>query len=501
MGESIYDELTCEMDAALDGVSAKRSVRLPKGAAKALAVAAAAAALAAGAYALSRDEAPAGPDHIPGELLVKFERELTLARDADGDVLTGISSVDTLNERITGETYEQLVQHSDEHDLDTVYVVTLPESTDLEAVMEQFSVLDEVDYVERNAWMYPDYEVPDISPEQLQSLEDAFNSESGRVPNDTYYGTRGAWGQDFLDMWGLHNTQAAEAWELTTGSPRIIVAITDTGVDYNHPDIAGRVLRNPDGSVAGYDFANGDSDPMDDQGHGTHVAGTIAARTDNSLGIAGVTWEAMVLPIKVCNAAGGCSWDDVARGFIYAADHGAQVVNVSLGSRGRIPQTLSLAINYADAKGTFIVTSAGNANEDASNWTPKSHPYVFVIAATTHEDERASFSNWGPKVDVGAPGEYILSLLASDHKFGNRAPIVGGRYVVLRGTSMAAPHVVGDIALILAANPELIGQREAVREVLRAGVDEYPEQPDRLIGTGRINYLLAVREAQEARGR
>src|SRR3989338_5784826 len=176
MSEGIYDELAHEMDTALDGVSAKRSVHLPKNARKLLAVGAAAAALVAGTYALSKDEAPAGPDYIPGELLVKFESELTLSRDADGDVLTGIPSVDALNEMIAGEAYEQLQPHSDAHDLDMVYVVSLPESADLEAVMEQFSSLPEVDYVERNAWMYPDYEVPDISPEQLQSLEDAFSS-------------------------------------------------------------------------------------------------------------------------------------------------------------------------------------------------------------------------------------------------------------------------------------------------------------------------------------
>lgn len=451
----------------------------------------AAAGVAGGAYALAQRDAEPETEYIAGQLVVKFDRELEITLQQDGNVVTGLDEVDALNAQLQGESYEQLVAHSDEHGLDQWYVITFDESEDIGSLIERFSAADGVIRAERNGWMHPEYEVPELTDEQITAFEETLSA--AKVPNDPYYSSEGSWGQGFKDMWGLHNTRAAEAWETTTGASDMIIAITDTGVDYNHPDIAGRVITEFD-----YDFVNSDNDAMDDHGHGTHVAGTIAATTNNGIGIAGVTWQGRILPIKVCNASGGCSWTDVARGFAYAADHGASVVNVSLGGYATIiPGPISEAIDYAVSKGTYIVASAGNDGRDAAHHFPSCHPLAFSAAATTHDDQRAGFSNWGTRVDVGAPGEYILSLLAQNHKFGNRAPIVGERYVVLRGTSMAAPHTTADVALILAANPELRGDWEAVKGVLLAGVDRV--DTDKPIGTGRINYARAVEEARKKR--
>lgn len=451
----------------------------------------AAAGLGSGVYALANRGAEPETEYIAGQLVVKFDRELEISLQNDGNVVTGLEEIDALNAQLQGESYEQLVAHSEEHELDQWYIITVDENEDIESLIEMFSSAEGVIASERNGWMHPEYEVPELSDEQIAAFEETLST--GRVPNDPYYSSEGSWGQDFKDMWGLYNTRAAEAWGITTGASDMIIAITDTGVDYNHPDIAGRVITDFD-----YDFVNKDSDAMDDHGHGTHVAGTIAATVNNGIGVAGVTWQGRILPIKVCNAAGGCSWTDVARGFAYAADHGASVVNVSLGGYATIiPGPISEAIDYAVSKGTYIVASAGNDGRDAATHFPSCHPLAFSAAATTHDDQRASFSNWGRRVDVGAPGEYILSLLARDHKFGNRAPIVGERYVVLRGTSMAAPHTTADVALILAANPALRGDWAAVKETLLAGVDKL--ETDKPIGAGRINYARAVEEAKKKR--
>ena len=458
----------------------------------------AAAGIAGGAYSLLNSDAEQAPevDYVAGQFVAKFENEISVRTEEDGNVVTGLEEIDALNDSLKGEVYEQYVSHSDEHELDNIYVITVSKDVDLDKVMEEFAASPNVEYVEREFQLTPDFEVAELTEEELQAFEEQV---AGTEPNDHYYPLDAEWDSPFGDhkaLWGLYNTDALGAWETTTGLPEIIAAVIDTGVDYNHVDLADRILRDENGKVIGYDFANNDDDPYDDHGHGTHVAGTIAATTNNGIGISGVTWNGKIMPLKVCDRNGGCNWTDVGKALVFAADNGAHVANISLGGKMATPKALAEAIEYADSQGLIILTSAGNYNGDTKNWTPANHPYVLSIAATTPDDEKASFSNWGDIVDVGAPGEQILSLLAKDNNI-RGAPIVGKIYTVLRGTSMACPHAVGNVMLILSANPDLIGDREAVQTVMRAGVYEYAKNPDKPAGTGIISYARAVEEAKK----
>ncbi len=486
-----YKELSHELDETVDTVVKKNAPKLDAKAllkkALPLGVTVALVAVAHGLYSGTAD-VPA--EYVPGELIVKFDDEVTVRYDAQGDAVTGFSEVDSLNEILSGESYRQLAAHPGEQQVDMLYVVDVDDSLDLEEWVERFNAAEGVEFADFN-WLDT---FPDEPSEQQASLY--LTARAGGVtPNDRYFGTRGSWGQDFLDMWGLHASNAQQAWEITRGSDDVIIAVIDTGVDYTHPDLAGRVLQ-------GYDFANRDTDAMDDHGHGSHVAGTIAAATDNELGVAGINWEGKILPIKVCNAGGSCPRSAILEGIVYAADHDADVINMSLGGPGG-PQSYDAAIRYADSRGVIIVVAAGNNNEDTAGFTPANHPLVIAVAALGPDGNRTSFSNWGAKVDVGAPGQGILSTVPQRHNIPTsryrclQAEDGIHNYCELAGTSMASPHVAGEVALILAANPELRGQREEVREIVRAAITPYDRPQDRPVGTGRMNLLRAVELARE----
>jgi thermitase len=240
------------------------------------------------------------------------------------------------------------------------------------------------------------------------------------IPDDPFFSTQ----------YGLDAINAMQGWDTTTGSSSVTIAIVDSGVDLTHPDLAGNL-------VAGYDFVNDDADAMDDNGHGTHVAGIAAAVTDNGTGVAGVSWGAQIMPVKVLNAGAGGTFDDVAQGIIWAVDNGAQVINLSLGGTTNSP-VLQSAIAYAYSQGVVVVAAAGNAN--SAVLYPAAYDPVIAVAASDASDNRAGFSNYGPEVDVTAPGVNINSTA------------LGGGYENRSGTSMAAAFVTGEVALLLSIN-------------------------------------------------
>ena len=246
-------------------------------------------------------------------------------------------------------------------------------------------------------------------------------------PNDPAYG-------DASKVYAPQQIKAPAAWDLTLGDPELIVAVVDTGIDLTHPEFAGRIM-------AGYDFVNDDADPSDDNGHGTHVAGIIAAGIDNGLGIAGIAGRVRILPVKVLNTNNGGWLSKVAEGIIWAVNQGARVINLSLIGSVDSP-TLHDAINYATSHGVFVVAAAGNAATDVPLF-PASYDELLAVAATTYTAERWSLSNYGPDVDVMAPGATIYSTFND------------GGYRFLSGTSMASPHVAGVAALMLSRNPNL----------------------------------------------
>ena len=241
------------------------------------------------------------------------------------------------------------------------------------------------------------------------------------VPNDP----------DYTRQWGLAAIGASDAWDIQTGNADIIIGLIDTGVDLDHPDLQGKIS-------AGWDFVNNDGDPQDDNGHGTHVAGIMAATANNGIGITGVSWGARIMPVKVLDASGSGSYADVAAGILYAVDHGAKVINLSLG--GTSPSiTLEEAVNYAADHGVVMVASAGNRGTTGVTY-PAKYPNTIAVGAVDSNMSLASFSSQGPEVDLVAPGIDIYSTLL-DNSYGLK-----------NGTSMAAPFVSGAAALLLSAN-------------------------------------------------
>ncbi len=405
-----------------------------------------------------------------------------------------------------------------------VYVFEVPAKSDIANIVKYYSELPNVEYAE------PDY-----------------INKADFTPNDTF----------LSNMWGLNNTgqvyatsgptsfsgtpdadiDAPEAWDINKGDG-VIVAVIDTGIERNHPDLSANVWINPcedldhNGIINsldanemddacpgqepngfaddfyGADFStcavstenppgsgtyvcttpkSWDNNPQDGNGHGTHVAGTIAATGENSLGVVGVAYKAKVMAVKALDDTNGIGYSsDLAAAIVYAADNGAKVINNSWGGGG-LPNVLSDAIKYAHyEKGAVLVFSAGNDNAQVSASSPAGMPETIAVAATTDDDTKASFSNYGNLISVAAPGELVLSTYRDDNLNG-----FSDDYVYMSGTSMAAPHVSGLAALLLSQNPNL--HPDQVKQIIRNSADDVETAyPDTSTGYGRINARTAL---------
>jgi len=271
-----------------------------------------------------------------------------------------------------------------------------------------------------------------------------------KTSNDTYASSQ----------WALSAIGAQTAWNYTTGSNTIIVAVIDTGVDYTHPDLAANIWQNT-GEIAGngidddrngfvddrfgYDFANNDSNPIDDNGHGTHVAGIIGAVGNNRLGVVGVNWNVKIMSVKFMDANGSGYLSNAVRAVNYAVQMGAKVLNNSWGGGG-FDAAMASAITNAQNRGVIFVAAAGNTatNNDVTPQYPANYANsnVVSVAATDSANNLATFSSYGrTTVDIAAPGVSILSTLN------------GNRYAYYSGTSMATPYVAGAMALVWSLNP------------------------------------------------
>jgi thermitase len=274
----------------------------------------------------------------------------------------------------------------------------------------------------------------------------------------------------YPSQWGPRDINAPLAWNITLGSPGVIIAIVDTGVDYNHPDIAANYY------AGGYDFINNDADPMDDAGHGTHVAGIAAAVTNNGVGVAGIS-QSGILAEKVLSASGSGSYSAVANGITHAANKGAKVISMSLGG-GFKSTTLQNAVNYAWNKGAILVAAAGNENSGKISY-PAAFPNVIAVSALNPDDSFAYYSNHGKKIELAAPGTSVYSTY------------FGGAYATMSGTSMATPFVSGSAALVLSKNSGLTNQQ--VRNILdNSAVDLGASGRDVYFGYGKVNPYGAL---------
>lgn len=356
-------------------------------------------------------------DFVPDEILIRFRRNVS-KREIE-------TCLQMANAYIKGKIDELLTFHAQ-----------VPEGKLSEAIAV-VSACPGVRYVE------PNYRV----------------SAADTIPSDP----------DFNLQYGLINIRAPQGWDLSTGSASVTIAILDSGVDFNHLDLASKL-------VPGYDFVNNDSNPQDDYGHGTHVAGIAAAASNNGMGIAGVSWGARIMPIKVLNASGGGTFANVAAGIIWATDQGAQVINLSLG--GNNPsQVLQDAINYADSRGVVLVAAAGNSGSNFVLY-PARYPQVIAVGATDASNAHAGFSNYGPELDLSAPGDFIYSTM------------IGG-YGYSSGTSMAAPFVSG-LAAILRGIPGNSSPSAIAFQMESTALDLGPAGVDEFHGHGLIQMDAAI---------
>ena len=274
--------------------------------------------------------------------------------------------------------------------------------------------------------------------------------------------------------YGFHMTQAPGAWALLPETTRTtIVAVVDSGINTEHPEFAGRL-------VDGWDFVNADPTPDDEHGHGTHVAGIVAAGI-NGAGHAGVCPTCMIMPVKVLNGSNQGTWSVVARGILFAKDHGAKVINLSLGAFSG-SDVVRMAIEQAQAAGVIIVAAAGNSASSAP-YFPAAYPGVIGVAATDNMDELWGLSNRGANIDLAAPGYRIYSTYHD---------LSTGGYAYMTGTSMAAPFVAGLAGLVLAYAPTELTS-DAVVTLLQANADDNGDAGwDILYGNGRINVCKTV---------
>ena len=344
----------------------------------------------------------------------------------------------------------------------------------------------------------------------LTNVEIDFCWDKQAGPDDPYYGSRSSWNQDYDDQWAVKRVGYTgadnSAWAVAGDELQpVTVAVVDTGLDWNHRDLRrDSIWRNPgetpgngiddDGNgyvddVIGWDFVRNSNRPWDFDGHGTFVAGIIAAARDNGVGIAGINSAARVMVLRALNSFGHTRASFVARAVFYAVKNGARVINLSVGGphRSRMAQA---ALEYAHANNCVVVVAAGNEGTSTAEFGPGGVAEAITVAATDVNDHRTAYSNWGPGIDLAAPGDDVLSLRARGTDLMRDIPgvtytpdtaFVGddSRYYRASGTSFAAPIVAGTASLLLARRPELTNERvkrilqQSARDVEIPGIDQY----------------------------
>jgi thermitase len=319
---------------------------------------------------------------------------------------------------------------------------------------------------------------------------DYFNFATAKTPDDPLYASQYALGDSPAD----YDIDAPDAWATRTGCAK--VAVLDTGVDFDHPDLKANIVDSKDkpgdgkdndkngyvDDAHGFNVIKGKGSGKDNEGHGTHVAGIVAGSGNNGMGVAGVCWSGKVVPVKFLDSNGRGSTSDAIAGIEYAVKAGVKIVNCSFATRGK-SEALHDAVKFAKKKNVLLVVAAGNngQNIDKSPIYPAAFndPNILAVAASTANDKLASFSNFGStNVDVAAPGDDI------------RSTYPGGGYKVLSGTSMAAPYAAGVAALLKKQEPD--AKYDDLRYVIRRKVDKPAALKGKVESNGRLNARKAL---------
>ncbi len=358
-----------------------------------------------------------GQSSVPGRLLVGFKPQVSESQS--NALLGGMGARST--KKLAGLS---------------VHIVDLPPTANPNAVANQFRGRPELDFIE-----------PDIILAPVQATV---------VPNDPSY----------TSQWHLPKIQAPAAWAFTQGSVAIKIAILDTGVDPTHSDLISRI-------TSGWNSYNSNSNSTDIHGHGTQVAGTASATGNNSLGGTGVSWNTLIMPVRVTDIAGYATYSTIASGLTWAADNGARVANISFDVVGS--STVSSAAQYFQRKGGVVISSAGNAGALS---TLAASPYITTVSATDPNDMLYSWSTTGNRVTLSAPGCVFTTYS-------------GNSYGTACGTSFSSPVVAGVAALLLSLNPNLTPIQ--VTSILESSADDLgPAGVDLQYGHGRVNAARAL---------
>ncbi|MDO8657862.1 MAG: S8 family serine peptidase, partial [Candidatus Levybacteria bacterium] len=463
-------------------------------------------------------------EYIPGEVVVKFKNrgiEIQPNKDkqaqganiekksvsfSDIDTNTLPNSLKNISEKYQINTLEKVfkektvknnIQSSDinnknNKNISHIYKISIANGSKIDNVIDEFRQNQDVEYAE------PNYIV-----------------KANFIPNDPYYldsypsninGRDTNWNPSYDYQWSLKKIGMENAWDLATGSASTIVAVVDTGIDYTHQEFGGCNITQINNNqcntiVPGYDFINNDNDPADDNGHGTHVSGTIAAISNNSSGISGINPYSKIMSVKALDNNGSGSTSLISQGIVFAADNGAKVINMSFGTSpiNSIPQVMKDALDYSFDKNVVLVAAAGNSNDDVyKGYWPAKYNRVISVSSTNENDQKATYSNYG-KVDVAAPGgesSNILSLNA--HNPSNPTQYlnlggysIGNGFLRLNGTSMATPHVSGVASLLIAKNSSLPNLE--VKTLLEKYSDDLGAVGyDQYFGSGKINAQKAM---------
>jgi subtilisin family serine protease len=335
------------------------------------------------------------------------------------------------------------------------------------------------------------------------------------TPDDPYFSGIDQWGLQRVGL--LPQGTGDSAWDVETGKASdVVVAIIDSGIDFFHPDLSRETIwrnsgerlngEDDDGNgyvddVIGWNFVDDDNNPWDLTGHGTHIAGIIAAATDNGEGIAGVNRGVKIMPLKALNFLGRGRSVAISEAIFYAVENNARVINLSLGGH-HVSEAERMAIDYAAERDVLVVVAAGNEGADVADYGPADMENVITVGATGPDDRRAGFSNWGSAIDLVAPGTDILSLRARRTDFILFSGVTGyvagsafvgpdNRYYLASGTSFSAPFVSGVASLVLARDPSF-GATEVRRMLLQSARDLHEPGIDRETGFGLLDARAAL---------